>query len=430
MMQSPVQARRPLRINSSAYPDYRYPKRELVVFFTLYYTNDMTKTLTKHDFFDFIIRFGKNRLRIFSLFTGILLFATCLLTAEKAFSSDTIRVAVLKGIDSVRIEGTGLTVSDESGRQLAVPLSFTVTREKSGLSLRGMNARSLLVAASGGSLIANGKGFRNAVEILALDRGILVVNELPLEDYLAGIINCEISSQWSMEAVKAQAVVARSYAVFQREARKSMPYHLESSVLDQVYGGSDLEDSRAVRGVRETAGEVVTYNGKVIQAFFHSSCGGHTEASHNVWAFGFPYLQGVDCRYCMASPSIAWEQTLSLKKIESLLKKSGYGISGLRGIVPLSRNASGRIDTLSIVFDRGSINIAAVEFRKTVGYSVIKSTSFEVRSSGENLVFSGVGYGHGVGLCQWGAKKRAEDGFSYREILTYYYPGTALDRIY
>jgi stage II sporulation protein D len=96
----------------------------------------------------------------------------------------------------------------------------------------------------------------------------------------------------------------------------------------------------------------------------------------------------------------------------------------------LSRNASGRIDTLSIIFDRGSINIAAVDFRKTVGYSVIKSTSFEVRSSGENLVFSGVGYGHGVGLCQWGAKKRAEDGFSYREILTYYYPGTALDRIY
>jgi stage II sporulation protein D len=232
-----------------------------------------------------------------------------------------------------------------------------------------------------------------------------------------------------MEAVKAQAVVARSYAVFQREARKNMPYHLESTVMDQVYDGFDGEDSRALRAVRETSGEVLTFNGKVIQAFFHSSCGGHTEAAENVWTFGQPYLQGVTCKYCLTSPSVAWEQTISLKKLESFLRGGGYKLCGLRGIVPLSRYKTGRINDLSIVFEGGSLNMPAVAFRKAVGYGVIKCTNFDVRNSGDAIVFSGSGYGHGVGLCQWGAKKRAEDGFSYREILEYYYPGTTLEKI-
>ena len=249
-------------------------------------------------------------------------------------------------------------------------------------------------------------------------------------EYLVGLINCEISSAWPMEAVKAQAVVARSYAVYQRDARKNSVYQLESTVMDQVYSGFDNEDSRAVRGVRETAGEVLKYDGKTVQAFFHSSCGGHTEASENVWTFGLPYLRGVDCKYCLTSPSVSWVQNIPLRKLEILLKKGGFDAPGLRGIIPLSRNGSGRITALGIICERGSRNILAVDFRKTIGYGVIKSTNFDVRICGQNAVFTGTGYGHGVGLCQWGAKKRAEEGFSYREILSYYYPGTTLEKIY
>ena len=347
--------------------------------------------------------------------------------------SDNIRIAVLKGVESVRIEGTGLAVTDDQGRKLDIPSPATVKRYGNGLSVNGMSVRRLIAGASRGELkvvLVNGKGYRNGVEIQPVEKGLVVINELAMEDYLAGIINCEISSQWSMEAVKAQAVVARSYAVFQREARKNMPYHLESSVLDQVYAGCDLEDLRAVRAVRETAGEVLLYNGKVIQAFFHSSCGGHTEAAENVWSFGMPYLRGVDCKYCLVAPSSEWTLTISLNKLESILRKGGYDVTDLRGFIPLSRHKSGRIDSLSILFDNGSVNLAAVDFRKLVGYSVIKSTSFDVRISGENAIFSGRGYGHGVGLCQWGAKKRAEDGFNYREILSYYYPGTTLKKLY
>jgi stage II sporulation protein D len=276
----------------------------------------------------------------------------------------------------------------------------------------------------------NGKRYRGIVEISPMDKGMLVVNELPLEEYLVGLINCEISSQWPMEAIKAQAVIARSYAIYQKEARKNAPYHLESSVMDQVYEGCDIEDNRAVRGVRETSGEVLTYDDKVIQAFYHSNCGGHTEASENVWGYALPYLQGVECSYCLTVPSAKWETTLSLKKLESLLKSSGYQVTGLREIRTGRRNRSGRLVDLSLLSAKGSLSVSPVNFRKAIGYTVIKSTNFDVRTNGDEVSFTGTGYGHGVGLCQWGAKQRAGDGFNYREILSYYYPGTKLLKLY
>ncbi len=362
------------------------------------------------------------------IITALFLFALPLAGEAVFVKKGDIRVAVFKGVNSVRIDGSGIEVVDGYGNRLYPSFPALVTKDKEGLYVAGLTVRSLRASAPE-SLKVNGRRFRDTVEITSSDKGLLVVNELPLEDYIAGIINSEISSQWSMDAVKAQAVVARTFAVFQREARKNMPYHLESTVLDQVYAGFDGEDQRAVTGVRETAGEVLTYNGALIQAFFHSNCGGHTEAVENVWSFAHPYLQGVPCKYCLLSPSGGWEQTLSLKKLELLLRAGGYKVTGLRGVIPLSRYKTGRINDLSILFDHGAINMPAVTLRKVVGYGVIKSTSFDVRSSGESIVFFGTGYGHGVGLCQWGAKKRAEDGFSYREILLYYYPGTKLEKI-
>jgi stage II sporulation protein D len=340
-----------------------------------------------------------------------------------------IRVALLKGVESIRVEGIGLLAANENGEPLRDSSAFFVVRNKDGLSVNGRAMRRLTVSAPV-FIKVNGKKYRGSVEISPADKGMLVVNELPMEDYLAGLINCEISSQWPMEAIKAQAVVARSYAFFQREARKYAIYHLESTVIDQVYDGCAIEDSRAVRGVRETSGEVLTYNNNVIQAFFHSNCGGHTESSENVWGYALPYLQGIDCSYCLSAPSAKWEQTLSLDKIESLLRSNGYQVAGLRDIKPGRRNRSGRMTDLTLIGIKERLTISAVSFRKAIGYTLIKCTNFEVRIAGDDAVFSGIGYGHGVGLCQWGAKQRAGDGFDYREILIYYYPGTRLKKIY
>jgi stage II sporulation protein D (peptidoglycan lytic transglycosylase) len=352
-------------------------------------------------------------------------------TAGKAalLQPEIVRVALLKGAESARIGGNGVLAVDENGEALNVGFPLLVKRSKSGLTVNGRPLRTLKASAPA-SIQVNGKGYRGIIEISPADKGLLIVDELPLEDYLVGLINCEISSQWPIEAIKSQAVIARSYALYQMEVRKNAPYHLESSVMDQVYDGCDIEDSRAARGVRETAGEVLTFDGRVIQAFYHSNCGGHTEAAENVWGFPLPYLQGVDCKYCLTSGKGKWEQSISLNKIESLLKSGGYQISGLKDIKPGQRNKSGRLNEVILVSSRGSLMIPAVIFRKTIGYSVIKSTNFEVRVTGDEALFSGAGYGHGVGLCQWGAKQRAEDGFDYQEILSYYYPGTKLEKIH
>jgi stage II sporulation protein D len=201
-------------------------------------------------------------------------------------------------------------------------------------------------------------------------------------------------------------------------------------VLDQVYNGCEIEDSRAARGVTETSGEVLAYNGSVIQAFYHSNCGGHTEASENVWGFPLPYLQGVDCSYCLGSQSARWEQSLALNRIENLLREGGFDATGLREIRIGRKNGSGRIAELVLETAKGRQTISAVNFRKAMGYTLIRSTNFDVRVTGGEALFRGAGYGHGVGLCQWGAKQRASDGFDYREILSYYYPGARIKKIY
>lgn len=345
------------------------------------------------------------------------------------FQPETVRVAIAKGGESVRLDGSGVLATDERGEPVRLGLPTQVRRLKDGLSVSGKTVRRLMVA-SPGVVQVNGKGYRGTIEIAPYEKGVLVVNDLPLEDYLVGLINCEISSLWPMEAVKAQAVVARTYAVYQKRARGNGPYHLEATTLDQVYDGCEIEDSRATRGVRETAGEVLTYNGQPIQAFYHSNCGGRTELAENVWGFRLPYLRSVDCKYCINNPSTRWEQTIPLKKLETLLKGAGYAVSGLRDIRGGKKNESGRLTELTLVSSKGTTSITAVNFRKIVGYTVIKSTNFEVKVSDDSAFFTGTGYGHGVGLCQWGAKQRAADGFTYREILAYYYPGARLERLY
>jgi stage II sporulation protein D len=370
------------------------------------------------------------RVRIFPLLLPLfLLLPAASLRGSDSFSPEMIRVAVLKG-DTVKLDGDGFLASDDRGEPLRMAPPLQLKPERGGISAGGKICRKIIVSAPS-PVSVNGKRYRGILEVMPAEKGLLVVNELPLEDYLVGLINCEISSQWPMEAIKAQAVVARTYALYQKGARTGATYHLESSVLDQVYDGCEIEDGRAARGVRETEGEVVTSDGRIIQSFFHSNCGGHTEAAENVWAFPLPYLQGVRCEYCSTAPSLKWEQTLPLRKLESLLKAGGIQISGLRDIRCGGKNPSGRITDLTLVSGRGEQQVLpAVKFRKIIGYTVIRSTNFSVRISGGDAVFTGLGYGHGVGLCQWGARQRAMDGFSHREIISYYYPGTKIRKMY
>ncbi|KAB0669577.1 SpoIID/LytB domain-containing protein [Oryzomonas sagensis] len=370
------------------------------------------------------------KIRIFLV--GFLIVSAFVVSAgrksDAALSSDTIRVAIAKNAQGVTVDGEGLLAVRENGAAVAVKAPVTVKASRGEVAVDGVTYRRLVFSAASAVRI-NGKPYRGIAEISFSDKGLVVVNELPLEDYLVGLINCEISSAWPIEAIKAQAVIARTYAINRREARRNALYHLESSVIDQVYNGCEIEDSRARRGVSETTGEVLTYDGAVIQAFYHSNCGGKTEAAENVWGASIPYLKGVDCQYCLLSSSSSWDQRLPLKELEGRLRAAGFKAAGLTDIRGGARNNRGRLKNVIAVAQRGDIAITGDQFRKAVGYGVIKSTNFTVRVVNGDAVFSGLGNGHGVGLCQWGAKQRALEGFSYAEILSYYYPGTELKKL-
>ena len=345
---------------------------------------------------------------------------------ETSQSSEMIRVAISKGADSVTIDGDGILATDDTGKPLALEFPSTFQSER-GRVQAGSSSSRLIRLAAAGRLRMNGKSYRGMFELSVQNGKLLVVNQLPLEQYLVGVINSEISSTWPMESIKTQAVIARTFAVAKRKERSKALYHLESTVMDQAYEGSDEEDSRAARGVIETQNEVLTYNGTVIQAFYHANSGGRTEASQNVWGIALPYLQGVECQYGLTSTTSSWEQSLPLSKIEAALKS--FKIYGLTDIKPGPRNNRGRLKNVVLVTERGNVTLQATKFRMAVGSTVIKSTNFAVRVDGGTAYFNGSGYGHGVGLCQYGAKQRALDGFRYNEILSYYYPGAKLSKL-
>ena len=363
------------------------------------------------------------------LFIAVLIVAALAKVSPAGVKSESVRVALLKGVEEIRVEGDGFLATDENGYPLSFGSSLLIRKQSESTLISGGKTFRRLTISPPATLRINGKNYRGLFEFYPVERGILVVNEIPVEDYLVGLINCEISSLWPIEAVKAQAVIARSYALYQKDARRNALYHLESSVMDQVYDGIDIEDSRAFRAVSETAGEVLVYGGSIIQAFYHSNCGGHTESAENVWGADIPYLQGVECRYCLHTPSSRWEIVLPLKKIEALLKNAGFQASGLKGVRISRINRSGRVMEMTFSAAKGELTMSAVNFRKAIGYTVIKSTNFTFRQKGDDLLFSGSGNGHGVGLCQWGSKQRAGDGFNYREILAYYYPGVHVAKI-
>jgi stage II sporulation protein D len=369
-------------------------------------------------------------IRIFltGLLLGSLPFVAPRNESDAAIPAERIRVAILKNASNVTVDGEGIIAIRENGSAVALAPPVLIKSGRSSVTVEGTAYRRLTFSASS-AVYVNGKPYRGVTEVSSGENGLLVVNELPLEEYLVGLINCEISSAWPMEAVKAQAVIARTYALNRKQARSTSFYHLESSVIDQVYDGCEIEDSRARRGVAETTGEVLSYRGDVIQAFYHSNCGGRTEASENVWGKYLPYLTGVDCRYCLTSPSSAWDLKIALPEVEDRLKAAGYKVSGVTDIRAGARNSRGRLKHVVIVSARGELSLTGDQFRKAIGYTVIKSTNFSVRVGNGEAGFSGLGNGHGVGLCQWGAKQRALDGFGYAEILSYYYPGTNLIKL-
>lgn len=358
-----------------------------------------------------------------------------LLASSRASAVETMRIAMGEAQAEARVSGRGLVFGSDSEDASFSALqkdSVVVKRRGSRLELNGApvigtavrfragGASSDTGAAGGSALRAGDMEVRGDVVVRLYKDGLQLINVIALEDYLAAVLGSEMPVSFPAEALKAQAVAARTYALQKKLETYGAPFHMGSSVLHQVYGGLNREDARTRAAVEATRGEVLTHELAPIEAYFHASCGGRTESGWDALQRDLPYLKAVDCP-CGRLPASRWSATLSNAELRAALGQSPEGFK------VTSRTDTHRVNRVGL---SGGGSLDGVLLRRKVGYTRLKSLDFDVEHAHGGWRFTGRGYGHGAGLCQWGAKALADGGKSYRDILLHYYPGTELQQLY
>ncbi len=324
---------------------------------------------------------------------------------------------------------SGVDISWRSGK-LAGSSTFNVRCADNQIQFgAGESAGGRLdLSSPNGFLDLNGRPYRDQLTIYAKGNFCSVVNSVGLEKYLAGLINREMVPSWPLESLKAQAVASRSYAIFQTITSKNSEYDLESTTMDQVYGGAESETPKSNRAVAETRGQVLAFGSQTVKAYFHANCGGMTEIPEFVWGERREHFRPVVCPYHKKERyRMHWSVHLTRPQIENALKKiSGLLPDGFVRLAKLESGAPNAHQRLSdvVVSDSGGNNliISSNAFRNAIGNTKVKSTAFSVQEDGRGYRIAGEGYGHGVGMCQVGARAMADEGKTYRQILHYYYP--------
>jgi stage II sporulation protein D len=275
--------------------------------------------------------------------------------------------------------------------------------------------------------------YRGLVELIPGEGGLIAVNQVGIDDYVSSVVGAEMGHRFPPEALKAQAVAARSYALFHRNLRLERPFDLGDDQSWQVYKGVSSESNLTQVASQETSNQVLTFQGQVINAVFHSSSGGHTEDVANVWTEPLPYLKGVP-DFDVDAPVFSWSETISAQ----LAQQNIGGVGSILNLEVVQRSPYGRAMTVAVTGTGGSKSLSADQFRKLMG---LKSTMFSISPVGgssttASLVpvanaplsfqINGRGFGHGIGMSQWGAAGLAQQGWSYEQILKHYYQGASI----
>lgn len=351
-----------------------------------------------------------------------------------------LRVAVTEGRSAIEVgSSTRAVVRDSSGQILGelVPTYAFDARSSAGNInlLNRWRSRQIWIEPTDGGLVWIGnRWYRGRLLLAAGSKGLTAVNYIDLEQYLYSVLGSEMNGNWPQEALKAQAVAARSYALYKRQTSRSSLYDVGDTTTWQVYEGVAKEAPGTQTAVAATEGQVLTYSGKIIEAVFHSSSGGSTENSENVWSRPVPYLRSVP-DYDQGTPNFEWSKTFSADE----LRRRIPGVGNIISLVPQRRGASGRIITMKVVGDAGSKILSGSTLRNALD---LKSTLFNVnpqfgasaaksgrKSTPSTFQVTGRGFGHGLGLSQWGAYNLALQGYNYQQIILHYYQGATLARI-
>jgi stage II sporulation protein D len=342
----------------------------------------------------------------------------------------------------------------KNGRDQIVRIALATAAREGANVTAGQGAVVVRPEPNTAFVLWNGKRYRGDLVITATDSGMLVVNRLPMDEYLRGVVPLEIGNRTAAEfaAVQAQAVAARTYAY--KHLNDARAFDMYSTVQDQVYGGVDAEKPQADSAITTTRDVVVLYNGKPISTPYSSTCGGSTAAVSEVWYAqpDEPYLRpvsdkipGTDHFYCDPSPRFSWTQSFDAPSLRAVMEKylATYtnapktGVGRITDIREDGRTQSGRVAALIVHTDSGAYRLRGNDIRfvlRDPKGAILNSTFFNFSreaSGGEvsTLTVNGRGYGHGIGMCQWGAIGRARAGQNYRTILETYYTGTTIGRI-
>ncbi len=352
-------------------------------------------------------------------------------------AAETIRVAISQNEPEVnlKVHGRFTVKSLETGESLhtAGKLEQVAVRAtakglflgEQAFAVPGVRVESQRDAA----INVNGRHLRGAIEIVRRPNNMLqVVNAVPLEDYLRGVLSKEAPDYWPKEALRAIAIAARTYAVYQRLTKASEAFDVRADVFSQDYGGKSSEKLATTRAVKDTAGLIIVYQGKSFPAFYHSTCGGKTEHGRVMGKFNLPPLAGnVVCRYCSASPFFSWQRRLTRADVSWALRKNPQGAVGRVLSMEVSkRTPTGRVEQTVIVGTERTVRLTGYELRALFGFERIRSPLLTISEMNDDFILDGHGWGHGVGLCQWGAAELARRGMTAAEILAYYYRGAEL----
>lgn len=361
--------------------------------------------------------------------------ALCLLPAPWAAgaeSTNAVRVGLVSSASKVLIGPGQVRLPD--GKRITLADKTPVTAQASGVRVGTRNFSGRFILAPGdpdAGVPVNGRLYRGQVEFVKSGAGVTVVNVLPVDDYVRGILLHEVSPEWPAESLKAQAVISRTYALANKGRHGKQGFDLCVLPHCQVYGGKSSERETTNAAVRDTHGQALTYRDKLISAVFHSTCGGQTENAAGVWAGGGnEILKSVRCQWCSASPKYEWKATFELDDVERKLKKGGLKVGKPRRLQILNKTRTGRVTSVRVVGSEGSADVQANRFRLMMDPRALRSTWWTGLSiGGGSWRFTGRGWGHGVGLCQWGAKAMSDDEYDHEQILRYYYRGAEITQL-
>jgi len=369
-----------------------------------------------------------------ALLSPLLVLSAVLMLGGEAWPAPA-RVAILENVASVEVSAErGIVVSDPQSRRPhfsfpnPTPLKIVAGRGQ-GLEVgpRLLSVSMItLEAIRGGILKIGQREYSGLIDLYRVNGGLLVVNELPLEEYVVRALRGEMSEKWPLEALKAQAVAIRTYTVYHQLLNQAKVYHLAAGTQYQNYAGRVNSASPLWVAVRETQGQVLTLGGQLVVAFYHTDSGGWTERSDLVFSGEMPRLNGIRDEFSVDSPHARWALELPLRDLRELLRRGGIAVGEILDIEVVDRSESLRVQRLEVRHTQGTTPLRGVDFRRLVGYDTLKSTLFAVSMQRDRAIFQGRGWGHGVGLSQYGAKEMGERGYGYRDILVSYYSGTVL----